>query len=84
MSSPTERDERGNVNNIIIIGDVASVRPSVRKHQKVSSFSYFYDCIFYFAEDLRIQYILGFQLPRHVSSFSVSSELVNFFFFLTS
>ncbi|CAO2836405.1 unnamed protein product [Amaranthus hypochondriacus] len=34
MSSPTERDERGNVNNIIIIGDVASVRPSVRKHQK--------------------------------------------------
>ena len=72
MASPTERDERGNVNNIIIIGDVASVRPSVRKHQKVSRFSYFYDCRF--LEESRIQYIMGNQLPRHVSSFLVSTK----------
>ncbi|KAL2927068.1 Phosphoglucan phosphatase LSF1 chloroplastic [Bienertia sinuspersici] len=33
-ASPTERDERGNVNNVIKIGDTASVRPSVRQHEK--------------------------------------------------
>ncbi|KAH9604324.1 hypothetical protein KSS87_011724 [Heliosperma pusillum] len=33
-ASPTERDDRGNVNNIIEIGDVASVRPSVRQQKK--------------------------------------------------
>ncbi|KAJ4824500.1 Phosphoglucan phosphatase lsf1, chloroplastic [Turnera subulata] len=32
-ASPTERDERGNVNNVIEIGDTASVRPSMQ-HQK--------------------------------------------------
>lgn len=33
-ASPTERDESGNVNNIIVIGDTASVRPSVLHPQK--------------------------------------------------
>ncbi|XP_052196889.1 phosphoglucan phosphatase LSF1, chloroplastic isoform X2 [Diospyros lotus] len=33
-ASPTERDQRGNLNNIIAIGDVASVRPSVQQIQK--------------------------------------------------
>ncbi|XP_021842740.1 phosphoglucan phosphatase LSF1, chloroplastic isoform X2 [Spinacia oleracea] len=33
-TSPTERDDSGNVNNIIIIGDTASVRPSVQQHKK--------------------------------------------------
>ncbi|KAI5430703.1 variant 2 [Lathyrus oleraceus] len=33
-SSPAERDESGNVNNIIIIGETASVRPSVQHQQK--------------------------------------------------
>ncbi|KAM0958097.1 hypothetical protein EV1_023190 [Malus domestica] len=33
-SSPSERDKSGNVNNIIIIGDTASVRPSVQQPQK--------------------------------------------------
>ncbi|KAM1239269.1 hypothetical protein ACFX2J_044734 [Malus domestica] len=32
--SPSERDGSGNVNNIIIIGDTASVRPSVQQPQK--------------------------------------------------
>uniref|UniRef100_A0A803LW74 AMP-activated protein kinase glycogen-binding domain-containing protein n=1 Tax=Chenopodium quinoa TaxID=63459 RepID=A0A803LW74_CHEQI len=34
MTSPTERDESGNVNNIIMIGDTASARPSVQQHIK--------------------------------------------------
>ncbi|KAJ9540551.1 hypothetical protein OSB04_027057 [Centaurea solstitialis] len=33
-SSPTERDERGNLNNILEIGDTASVRPSIRQPKK--------------------------------------------------
>lgn len=33
-ASPTERDERGNVNNVIVIGDVASVRPSAQQPMK--------------------------------------------------
>lgn len=34
-ASPTERDERGNLNNIIVVGDVASVRPTARQEKKV-------------------------------------------------
>lgn len=33
-ASPTERDERGNLNNIIVVGDTASVRPTVRQEKK--------------------------------------------------
>ncbi|CAL5370074.1 unnamed protein product [Camellia sinensis] len=33
-ASPTERDERGNVNNIIVVGDTASVRPSIQQQKK--------------------------------------------------
>ncbi|KAL8153883.1 hypothetical protein V2J09_011643 [Rumex salicifolius] len=33
-TSPTERDERGNTNNIIIIGDTANVRPSLQHPKK--------------------------------------------------
>ncbi|KAF7801510.1 phosphoglucan phosphatase LSF1, chloroplastic [Senna tora] len=33
-SSPSERDERGNVNNVIVIGDTANVRPSIQHQQK--------------------------------------------------
>ncbi|XP_042499327.1 phosphoglucan phosphatase LSF1, chloroplastic isoform X2 [Macadamia integrifolia] len=33
-SSPTESDERGNVNNVIVVGDIASVRPKVRQQPK--------------------------------------------------
>lgn len=33
-SSPAERDDSGNVNNIITIGETASVRPSVQHQQK--------------------------------------------------
>ncbi|XP_031116227.1 phosphoglucan phosphatase LSF1, chloroplastic [Ipomoea triloba] len=32
--SPTERDERNNVNNVIVVGDVASVRPSMQQQKK--------------------------------------------------
>ncbi|XP_024046380.1 LOW QUALITY PROTEIN: phosphoglucan phosphatase LSF1, chloroplastic [Citrus clementina] len=32
--SPTERDDKGNVNNIIIVGDTASVRPSIQQPMK--------------------------------------------------
>lgn len=35
-SSPTERDERGNINNVIMIGDTASVRPIIQPQKKVS------------------------------------------------
>ncbi|KAL8132445.1 hypothetical protein AgCh_008078 [Apium graveolens] len=35
-ASPTERDESGNLNNIIVIGDVASVRPTARQEKKVN------------------------------------------------
>lgn len=35
-ASPTERDERGNLNNIIVVGDVASVRPTARQEKKVN------------------------------------------------
>ncbi|GAB2284211.1 Phosphoglucan phosphatase lsf1, chloroplastic [Dionaea muscipula] len=33
-ASPTERDEKGNVNNVIVVGDTASVRPSASQHKK--------------------------------------------------
>ncbi|KAG2714534.1 hypothetical protein I3760_03G031900 [Carya illinoinensis] len=33
-SSPSERDERGNLNNVIVIGDTASVRPSIQPQKK--------------------------------------------------
>ncbi|XP_030484234.2 phosphoglucan phosphatase LSF1, chloroplastic isoform X1 [Cannabis sativa] len=33
-SSPSERDDSGNVNNVIVIGDIASVRPSVQQQKK--------------------------------------------------
>ncbi|XP_071738987.1 phosphoglucan phosphatase LSF1, chloroplastic [Rutidosis leptorrhynchoides] len=33
-SSPTERDDRGNVNNILEVGDTASVRPSIKQPKK--------------------------------------------------
>lgn len=32
---PARRDERGNVNNIIVIGEAANVRPYVQHQQKV-------------------------------------------------
>ncbi|XP_043705755.1 phosphoglucan phosphatase LSF1, chloroplastic isoform X2 [Telopea speciosissima] len=32
--SPTESDERGNLNNVIIVGDIASVRPKVLQQKK--------------------------------------------------
>ncbi|KAK3011270.1 hypothetical protein RJ639_012015 [Escallonia herrerae] len=33
-ASPTERDERGNLNNVIVVGDKASVRPIVLQQRK--------------------------------------------------
>ncbi|CAM8927631.1 unnamed protein product [Rhodiola kirilowii] len=33
-ASPTERDERGNLNNVIVIGDTASVQPSINQPKK--------------------------------------------------
>lgn len=46
-SSPAERDESGNVNNIIMIGETASVRPSVQHQQKVCPLSVFAFWYFY-------------------------------------
>ena len=43
-ASPAERDDRGNVNNIIVIGETASVRPSVQHQQKVRSYQFFKHC----------------------------------------
>ncbi|CAF2125966.1 unnamed protein product, partial [Brassica rapa] len=34
-TSPTERDDRGNTNNIIVVGDVANVRPTIQQPRKV-------------------------------------------------
>jgi len=34
-NSPAERDDSGNVNNVIMIGDTASIRPSVQQQKKV-------------------------------------------------
>ncbi|XP_058188252.1 phosphoglucan phosphatase LSF1, chloroplastic isoform X2 [Rhododendron vialii] len=33
-TSPTERDDRGNVNNLIVVGDTASVKPSIQQQKK--------------------------------------------------
>ncbi|CAN6809268.1 unnamed protein product [Brassica oleracea] len=33
-TSPTERDDRGNTNNIIVVGDVANVRPTIQQPRK--------------------------------------------------
>ncbi|CAF2125023.1 unnamed protein product, partial [Brassica rapa subsp. narinosa] len=33
--SPTERDDRGNTNNIIVVGDVANVMPTIQQPRKV-------------------------------------------------
>ncbi|KAJ9135319.1 hypothetical protein P3X46_032520 [Hevea brasiliensis] len=33
-ASPTERDERGNINNVIVVSDTASVRPSIQQQKK--------------------------------------------------
>ncbi|CAN7009588.1 unnamed protein product, partial [Brassica rapa subsp. trilocularis] len=30
-TSPTERDDRGNTKNIIVVGDVANVRPTIQQ-----------------------------------------------------
>ncbi|GAB4849198.1 Phosphoglucan phosphatase lsf1, chloroplastic [Ancistrocladus abbreviatus] len=35
-ASPTERDERGNVNNVIVAGDTASLRPLIQQQKKES------------------------------------------------
>ncbi|OUZ99270.1 Dual specificity phosphatase [Macleaya cordata] len=35
--SPTETDERGNMNNVIVVGDTASIRPSVQQQTKDSA-----------------------------------------------
>ncbi|CAN7008798.1 unnamed protein product, partial [Brassica rapa subsp. trilocularis] len=32
--SPTERDDRGNTNNIIVVGDVANVMPTIQQPRK--------------------------------------------------
>ncbi|KFK37617.1 hypothetical protein AALP_AA3G006400 [Arabis alpina] len=32
--SPTERDDRGNTNNIIVVGDVANIRPTIQEPRK--------------------------------------------------
>lgn len=37
-SSPSERDDSGNTNNVIVVGDTASVRPSIQPQKKVSAF----------------------------------------------
>lgn len=34
-ASPTERDQSGNTNNVIVVGDTASVRPLVQDQKKV-------------------------------------------------
>lgn len=36
-ASPIERDERANVNNVIVVGDIASVRPSIQQQKKDSN-----------------------------------------------
>ncbi|XP_051118413.1 phosphoglucan phosphatase LSF1, chloroplastic isoform X2 [Andrographis paniculata] len=33
-ASPTESDDRGNINNVIVVGDVASVKPSIQPQKK--------------------------------------------------
>ncbi|KAH6757682.1 hypothetical protein C2S53_020872, partial [Perilla frutescens var. hirtella] len=33
-ASPTERDESGNTNNVIVVGDTASVKPTVQPQKK--------------------------------------------------
>ncbi|KAH6791063.1 hypothetical protein C2S51_006069 [Perilla frutescens var. frutescens] len=33
-ASPTERDERGNMNNVIVVGDTASVKPTIQPQKK--------------------------------------------------
>ncbi|KAF7130726.1 hypothetical protein RHSIM_Rhsim10G0021100 [Rhododendron simsii] len=35
-ASPTERDDSGNVNNLIVVGDTASVKPSIKQQKKAS------------------------------------------------
>lgn len=45
-SSPAERDERGNLNNVIVIGDIASVRPSVQQQKKVCTLCLVTFCIY--------------------------------------
>lgn len=39
-TSPTERDDRGNTNNIIVVGDVANVRPTIQQPRKVKYLHY--------------------------------------------
>ncbi|XP_057983945.1 phosphoglucan phosphatase LSF1, chloroplastic isoform X2 [Malania oleifera] len=36
-ASPTERDERGNINNVIFVGDTASVRPSTEQQKDANT-----------------------------------------------
>ncbi|XP_057769353.1 phosphoglucan phosphatase LSF1, chloroplastic-like [Salvia miltiorrhiza] len=33
-SSPTERDQSGNLNNVIVVGDTASVKPTIQSQEK--------------------------------------------------
>lgn len=44
-ASPAERDDRGNVNNVILVGDTANVRPVVQQQKKVGASKCMYNVI---------------------------------------
>ena len=58
-ASPAERDESGNVNNVIVIGDTASVRPIVQQQKKVSVF------LFCQPFSCHMTFILPFNIVHH-------------------
>lgn len=80
-SSPAERDDSGNVNNVIIIGDTASVRPSVQQQQKVSA-SYVFLLVSYLNEGMTLCTCFLFHLTRLLDCFSCFQFLQELFIFL--
>ncbi|KAE9449128.1 hypothetical protein C3L33_18966, partial [Rhododendron williamsianum] len=48
-ASPTERDDSGNVNNLIVVGNTASVRPSIQQQKKANHLSSLLTILFHIA-----------------------------------
>lgn len=50
-SLPTETDERGNVNNVIRVGDIARIRSSVPAQQQLKVSFFFLSCVTFPTKD---------------------------------
>lgn len=58
-ASPTERDQSGNLNNVIVVGDVASVRPIIQPQKKVQKIQNLYNSLKFVNLNFRPELIIN-------------------------